>query len=770
MTWLYWLSQIAPSEKSLVGEKIFILSQLLQHGHPIVPGFVLESSLLTDFFANLPDEQSVMGHAKSLVDVDIDDYQVLQSLAQQNRQAVRLAEFPQAWQKIILDAIAQLNCSTVIIRPFLLLPNASNEINNSLLRSRSASLLRSQITGVNADSLIWGIKKVWSELFSAKNILVCHKLQIQLSQVKLTLLIQPFHNAQASGSISLDKERIYLRAIWGLRHGLDYGAVPPDTYLLNRQQSNLIEQQLGNQTISYQLKKSLDNLATEKDYLVTDVLEESGQETAVLNDEHIRLLVELVNKITIENPEIEYLEWSMPQVIAEQPADSIFYFEQPGFAIPNSAHNDRGLLAKKTSQLLSTGIGAAPGKVTGQVFVYQSENSDRALIKAGSILVINNLAPSEIPLLKNLGGIITETGSLTSHAAILARELGIPAIVKSKDAATILQTGDSVTIDGTQGTIYAENSMSSELNSQDDYQENSPTLGIFDYPIATKLMVNFSQEKLLEDVASLPIDGIGLLRSDLLLLELLNDQTLEQWWQESSQSQIVEQLVSYIRNFALKFAPRPIFYRSLDIPFSHNQYFNLDNRGAAAYLKDPSFFDLELSALARLITEGVNNINLILPFVRTVEEFRFCRDRFLARGLANSNSCQLWIMAEVPSVLFLLPEYIKAGVQGFAIGTGDLTRLLLGLDREQIDLNKYSDDAALQNAIAQIISLTKNQQIPCSICLHGTEINPNLIENLINWGITSITVEPQAIKSTYRAIARIERRLLLTDIQRENYQ
>ena len=156
-----------------------------------------------------------------------------------------------------------------------------------------------------------------------------------------------------------------------------------------------------------------------------------------------------------------------------------------------------------------------------------------------------------------------------------------------------------------------------------------------------------------------------------------------------------------------------------------------------------------------------------MPFVRNVEEFIFCRDRFLAQGLANSNTCQLWIMAEVPSVIFLLPEYIKAGVQGVTIGTGDLTRLLLGLDREQIDLNQYYNDTAFQNAITQIISLAKNKEIPCSICLHGTDSNPDLIDNLIRWGITSITVEPQAIRETYRAISRAEQRLLLAEITRK---
>ncbi len=870
MTWLYWLSQIAPSEQSLVGEKILILSQLLQHEYPIVPGFALESSLLTEFLSNLDDSQSLIGNfPESFVHVDLDNYQALQSLAQQSRRTIIEAEFPQLWQETILAAVEQLNCSTVIIRPSLVVPNYQQKGSLGLLRPRSASsLARSQICGVNADAIVWGIKKVWSELFTAKSIFYWRKLKIELSQVKLALLIQPVQNALASGTIELDKDRICIQATWGLGHSLHFGAVQPDIYILNRLESNLIEQQLGLKTIYYHLKNSLDSLTVGEDYLVSDIVEESLQETAVLNDEQISSLVQLVERITSEKPELGYFEWTIPhlkqgrqreqgkksntefnngQALTSDTSDTFdvsqtrafspfphspirgqarasedkpclklseintklcgvnasrrrgvetlrvelrkrkrnhqFYFHQLDFIPTSQVSQIETLSATASSQLLLTGIAAAPGKITGQVFVYNSETSDlqsrslrdRDQIAPGSILVTNNIAPSEISLLKNLGGIITETGSLTSHAAILARELEIPAIVNSKNATTILQTGDLVMVDGDRGTVYSSESVTSkEISFNTSNADDFNSSGIFDYPIGTRLMVNLSQDKMLDDVASLPIDGIGLLRAELMLLELLNYQPLERWLPKHSQSQIIDHLVTSIKRFAVKFAPRPVFYRSLDVPLSQlsssAQNFTLGIRGTAAYLQDSTFFDLELSALARLIAEGFSNINLILPFVRNVEEFIFCRDRFLAQGLANSNTCQLWIMAEVPSVIFLLPEYIKVGVQGVTIGTGDLTRLLLGLDREQIDLNQYYNDTALNNAIAQIISLTKNQQIPCSICLHGTDINSDLIDNLIRWGITNITVEPQAIRETYRAISRAEQRLLLAEITHRHHR
>ncbi|MDJ0903626.1 MAG: PEP/pyruvate-binding domain-containing protein [Xenococcus sp. MO_188.B8] len=821
MSWLHWLSQITPSEQSLVGEKILILSQLLQHGYPIVPGFVLGSSLLTEFLSNLENSQSWNGNfPESLFNVELDNYQALQSLAQRSQKVIMDNEFPQLWQENILDAVEQLNCSTIIVRPFLFVPDYLQKISPSLLRSRSvSSLVRSQICQTNPTAIVWGIKKIWSELFTAKSIFYWHKLEIELSQVNLALLIQPIQDAQASGTIELDKNCISIRATWGLGHGLDYGAVQPDIYLLNNQKSHLIEQQIGTKTIYYHLKSFQDSLTLGEDYLVIDAVAESLQEAAVLNDAQISSLVQLVTKITSEKPELGYFEWSIPlreqeddvndpgeSSLAERGDENFlvelplrveqtlrvelrkrkpkgkhqFYFHQLDFMPTSQVNQIESLSATASSQLLLTGIAAAPGKITGQVLIYNSETNDlqsrslrdRDQIAPGSILVTNNIAPSDISLLKNLGGIITETGSLTSHAAILARELGIPAIVNSKNATTILQTGDLVMVDGDQGTVYSSESVTNqEVSSNACNIDNVNNKGIFDYPIGTRLMVNLSQDNMLDELARLPIDGIGLLRAELMLLDLLNYRSIGQWLQEHSQSQIVDYLVKAIKKFAVKFAPRPVFYRSLDIPRSQSssvtQDFTGGNRGTAAYLQDPTFFDLELLALARLVNEGCSNLNLILPFVRNLEEFIFCRDRFLTYGIANTNSCQLWIMAEVPSVIFLLPEYIKAGVQGVLIGTGDLTRLLFGLEREQIDLNRYYNDTALHNAIAQIISLTKNHQIPCSICLHGIDINPDLIDKLISWGITNITVEPQAIRQTYRVISRAEQRLLLAEITRQ---
>ncbi|NJR76772.1 MAG: hypothetical protein HC773_31030, partial [Scytonema sp. CRU_2_7] len=176
------------------------------------------------------------------------------------------------------------------------------------------------------------------------------------------------------------------------------------------------------------------------------------------------------------------------------------------------------------------------------------------------------------------------------------------------------------------------------------------------------------------------------------------------------------------------------------------------------------------AAIAQVHQSGYPNVHLMLPFVRTVEEFRFCRQLVEQAGLKLNPHFQLWIMAEVPSVLFLLPEYIKAGVQGIAIGTNDLTQLLLGVDREQ---GKFTEvwnqkNPAVMGAIRQLIETARKYKIPCSICGQAPILYPEIIEQLVQWGITSISVEPEAVQRTYAAIARAEKRIILEAARKQS--
>lgn len=190
--------------------------------------------------------------------------------------------------------------------------------------------------------------------------------------------------------------------------------------------------------------------------------------------------------------------------------------------------------------------------------------------------------------------------------------------------------------------------------------------------------------------------------------------------------------------------------------------------GTWGYQLDPGMFQIELAALRKVQRAGMDNIRLLLPFVRTVEEFSYCRRYILEAELYESPSFKLWIMAEVPSVLFLLADYVKAGADGIAIGTNDLTQLLLGIDRDHPQMQPIFNlkHPAMQRALRQLIQTAQDLNIPCSICGQAPVQHPDLIESLVQWGATTICVPSAAIPQTYEAISKAERAMLLDAIRR----
>jgi pyruvate, water dikinase len=749
VNYIYWLSQIQHSEQSLVGDKLFILSQLLQHECPILPGLVLGNNLFRDFLASLEINES-------LTNLNVDDYQALQEVANRSQQIINQAVFHPSWQSEIFQAVQQLN-SDLILQPFITISHRQHQVDQKLWRlSPDLSYAQSHTCSADPQALVTAIKQVYSELFTASSLFYWQKLGLSIDQINLAVLVRPLKTAYASGTIELDANLVRIKATWGLETSLLQGDVEPDEYYIDRQTGQIISQYLGHKNYAYRPKTGC---------LEAYIPNENHTETFVLDPKAIIThLLQLTQAILQQQPHIRYLVWTIPAV-THQAATSTpnFYFTYlDEYLTTTDLVPDRQthtLLPSLSQQPLLTGVAAAPGQVVAEVVILEEDGQTQP-IPPGSILVTKAIAPAHIPLIQQVAGIITEMGGKTSHGAIVARELNIPAVVNVTDATSILQTGNKILLNGDEGKIYPANTKQklslANLSTKHLLTSN--------HPIATKLMVNLSQPASLVKTQNLPIDGVGLLRSDLLLADLLASQSSADWQDSSFRSQFVKTLTDYLRQFVSAFTPRPIFYRSLDWYPQNSVNPILSNRGTYSYVAEPTLFDLELEALTAINNEGYNNLKLILPFVRSVEEFKFCYRRLENIGLTANNSFQVWIMAEVPSVIFLLSEYVRAGVQGIAIGTNDLTQLLLGVDREQ---NEFSDRGlnanhpAMHQAIAKLIATAQANDIECCICGQAPVDYPSLIDKLINWGITSISVEPEAVEQTYQAIARAERRLLL---------
>ena len=761
MNHLYWLSQLKSSEQSLVGEKAFNLSRLLEYGYPVLPGYVIGTPVLKEFLQTLDEARILIGNlANSSLHLDVDNYQVLQSFAQKSGQIIIETEFPLEWQEAIFDSAQKLNSSALILRPSLVFPYPS--------RQRHMGLWNSQVCLCQPEAITWGIKQVWAELFSAKSIFYWQKLGISLEQLNLAILIQPLKQAIASGTIEIERDSIQIQATWGLGYSWRRGEVQPDSYKINRKTAKIESQNLGNKVIAYHLLTDLEETSQTPNLLGKEMVSEPMQEQYALGDAAVQQLVQLVEAVVAANQQTKYLEWILLSGNDRALAESQFCLTQVNYH-PASVTSYISALSgsqQNSIQPYLTGLGVAPGKLTAPVFLLKNSSGELREIPSGSILVTKKILPVHISLLHNVGGIITQEGGMTSHGAIVARELNIPAIAGVKEATHLLQEGEHIRLDGSSGEIYRvlEVDMKNKHSVPEQTLVTTLPESFPNYPIATRLMVNLSQPSSIALAADLPVDGVGMIRSELMLADLLFSQSPEIELDSLEKSKLQQNLTNLLRQVAKVFDSRPIFYRSLDWQSADSL---LGIRGTYRYQQDSTLFALELSALAQVMEEGYDRFKLILPFVRSVEEFQFCHRLVENAGLTEYPDFQLWIMAEVPSVIFLLSEYVRAGLQGVAIGSNDLTQFLLGVDREQDHFARKGLNAnhpAMLKAIEQLLACAKAEGIPCSICGQAPVQYPTLIDKLIQWGITSISVEPQAVISTYRAIARAEQRLLLSKI------
>lgn len=849
---LYWLNQIQPHHRALVGNKAFYLSQLLQKELPVVPGFVVSAQMLRQFLEAIDWSEPLFADLPhSSLRLDIENPQQLQAIAQQLRQSIEVPALPASWLAELNDAMQRLHTPVVVLRPSLFVKTTASTATNvgAITDGRSSALFDIQICHATEADVAQGLKRLWAQLFRAKSLFYWQRLGIHLQQVKLAVLVQPLRSTIASGSVQMLGETLQVQSTMGLGMAIAWGEVLPDVYQADAASGIVQAQQLGKRTIVYQVAEGIaahqkasdiETLETSDHTSASDqmshpfvptptldeptafptaeialthyltplaahphalpllaYLPDEAQRTHFsLNDTQIGALVKLVQRVTADFSHVSALEWTLlaepdestqfclTQVItlslrtqtlhnlALKPPTLMAAASEP----PLKQQVETASSAIMTSQssptsesqtLLVTGLAAAQGQAIARARVMPHLDAIET-IPPGTILVAEVLPPHWLRLIKQAAGIVLEQGSMTSHSAIIARELGVPAVIAAANATQHIQTDDLILIDGDRGAVYQLADMPDSVASVPALPAR--TIASSDRPpLKTRLMVNLSQPDRLESIAALPIDGIGLLRGELMALSALEYQHPLQWLQSGRSAALVERLATRISQFAAALAPRPVFYRSLDlrshesrglpggeaVPLEVNPTLGL--HGTFSYCLSPTLFDLELTALAQ-VQSAYSNIHLLLPFVRTVEEFSFCRQRVQKAGLAHNPQFQLWIMAEVPSVLFLLPDYVRAGVQGIAIGTNDLTQLLLGVDRDNGAMASAFDarHPAVRAAIAQLIQQAHQAGIPCSVCGQAPSRDPELVEALVRWGITSISVDPDAVESTYWAIARAE--------------
>jgi pyruvate,water dikinase len=594
----------------------------------------------------------------------------------------------------------------------------------------------------------------WASLYGPR--VVAYRASAQLDEEPaIAVVVQLMVDSARSGVAFTadpstgDRGRIVIEGAYGLGEVVVSGAVEPDTYIVAKDGPRLLHARTGHQT--HKIVRGPDGHD-----LRIDLDAQTGASRVLTDDETIEL-ARLALRVEEHYGSPQDMEWAI--------ADGRTWLVQ---SRPITTLHDEEQAAG--SELL-TGLAASPGRAVGRVRrLTGPDEGDR--FQDGEILVAVMTTPDWVPTMRRAAALVTDGGGMTCHAAIVARELGVPCVVGTRNATEVLRDGETITVDGAAGKVYAGRLEPAAHT----VPQIAPMAVQAAEALGTKVYVNLGMPEHAEEVAALPVDGVGLLRAEFMVTDALDGEhpralMSRPGGSETFTARMTESLLRVTRAFA----PRPVIYRAID--FRTNEFRHLaggadfepveDNpmigyRGCYRYVREPKLFSLELSVLAK-VREQTPNLHLMIPFVRTLWELRACMAAIDASPLGHDRRLHRWVMAEVPSVAYWIPEYAKLGIDGISIGSNDLTQLVLGVDRDSeicADLFDEADPAVL-DTIERIITTAQDNGMTTSLCGQAPSTKPGFAEQLVRMGITSVSVNRDAIGATRAEIGSAERRLLL---------
>ncbi|MBS7607143.1 MAG: phosphoenolpyruvate synthase [Candidatus Bathyarchaeia archaeon] len=769
-----WFDEIGIEDVPLVGGKSASLGEMTRRtGVPVPYGFATTAEAYRYYVkANRLDEK-IAEILKELKDPN--DTQTLQRVGARIRSLIASAEMPKDLEEEIVKAYERLAEIVGEKDPFVAVRSSATA--EDLPDASFAGQQETYLNVHGANEVVEKIKHCYASLFTDRAIFYRIQKGFDHMAVALSAVVQLMVYSKASGVIFTldvatgDRSVVLIEAGYGLGEYVVQGKITPDEYYVRKSDLEIVKKNISKKTVQ------LLRLPTggTKEVPVPPEL----QDKQVLTDEQIKELAKYAIEIEKHYGKPMDIEWAL-----DERTNKLFILQarpETVWALKKAEVVEEKPAVTKERKVLVQGLPASPGIAVGRVHIIPTVDRINEFQK-GEILVTEMTAPDWVPAMRKAAAIITNSGGMTCHAAIVSRELGIPCIVgtasRGTPATEVLKDGMMVTVDAKLGVVYE--GILEEYAEKPEKVEAAPTAVTVAEPYiitGTKVYVNLGEPELAEKVAALPADGVGLLRQEFVWSSEIGEHPL--YMIETGRAEeFVNKLAEAFRRICAAFYPRPVVMRFSD--FKSSEYRELKGgekyepvepsallgwRGASRYY-DPKYieaFRLEVRAVKKVREEyGLKNLWVMIPFCRRVDELEKIIKIMEEEGLRRGPDFKVWLMAEIPSNCLLADKFNKY-IDGYSIGSNDLTMTILGCDRDNETVAHLFDerDLAVKRAIRLLIKLAHRDGKTVSICGQAPSVYPEFTEFLVRSGIDSISVNPDVVVQTRKLVASIEQRIMV---------
>ena len=749
--YILWLDQIKEDQFNLVGGKGFNLGIMTGLGLPVPEGFAITTKAFDDFIYSTGIRDKIY---EIITTTNVEDTKQLLKASEEIKSLIVSQEIPEKIKAAIVEAYNSLSFSDKIIderlrkliaagREFAIVAVRSSATAEDMPEFSFAGQQASFLNVKGVKELLEKVKECWASLYEPRAIF--YRAKSNIPHASISVIVQRMVNSDKSGVMFTKdpvtgEDNVVIEACWGLGETLVQGEVEPDLYVISKD-GKIISKKIGKKTI-----KRIRDFAS--DTTVTVPVPKEFVEAQVLDENEMLQLVDFGKILEKHYGRAQDVEFAIEK--------SKVYIVQTR-AVTTEAKKEE---AKITGEPILKGLGSSPGIATGRVRIVKNLE-DIEKVEKGDILVTKMTSPDLVPTMSKCSAIITDEGGVNCHASIVAREMGIPCIVGTKNATSALKDGEIVTVDAYNGAIYP-----GEVAIKKVKEETVPV----SLSTVTQVKVNlaFALDNL-EEIAA-KSDGVGLLRIEHMISKYgIHPVKLIK---EGKREEYIKILLDGIRPIAKAFKDKPVWVRTLDA--RTDEFRNLEGgsdepaeanpmlgwHGIRRSLDEPELLKAEFEAVKRLHEEGLTNVHIMLPFIISVEEFE--KARKIANEIDLPLTVRIGIMVETVGAALTIEDFCKAGIDFASIGSNDLTMLTLGVDRNNAKIaSLYSEfHPAVLKMMKEVIETCNRYGVESSICGESGS-NPDMVKRLVKFGISSVSCNIDALDNVRKAVAEAEREVLV---------